>query len=120
MTNGYITPEALDLIAPYLDAFRVDLKSYDDKFYREVCGVKDARGVFETTIHAKDLGMHIEAITNIIPTYNDSDETLKNLAGWIVKNLGEDTPGMLQGFFHIASLNIFRLLPLKHLKRHLR
>lgn len=117
VTNGYITPEALDLIAPYLDAFRVDLKSYDDKFYREVCGVKDARGVFETTIHAKELGMHIEAVTNIIPTYNDSDETLKNLAGWIVKNLGEDTPWHVTRFFPYCKFEHLPPTPLETLEK---
>lgn len=104
VTNGFITQEALDLIAPYLDAYRVDLKSSDDKFYREVCGVKDAQGVFETTIHAKKLGMHIEAVTNIIPTLNDSDETLKTLAEWIKNNIGEDTPWHVTRFFPHCKL----------------
>lgn len=117
VTNGYITPEALDLIAPYLDAFRVDLKSYDDEFYREICGVKDAQGVFETTIHAKELGMHIEAITNIIPTKNDSDENLRNLADWIVKNLGEDTPWHVTRFFPYCKLQHLPPTPLETIEK---
>ena len=117
VTNGYITPEALDLIAPYLDAFRVDLKSFDDEFYREICGVKDARGVFETTIHAKELEMHIETVTNIIPTHNDSEETLKNIAGWIVKNLGEDTPWHVTRFFPYCKLMHLPPTPLETLEK---
>jgi len=117
VTNGYITSEALDLIAPYLDAFRVDLKSYDDDFYREICGVKDARGVFETTIHAKELGMHIEAVTNIIPTKNDSDETLRNLARWIMKNLGENTPWHVTRFFPYCKLQHLPPTPLETLEK---
>lgn len=115
VTNGYITPEALDLIAPYLDAFRVDIKSSDDKFYREVCGVKDAQGVFETTIHAKELGLHIEVVTNIIPTYNDSEETLRNIAKWIVKNLGEETPWHVTRFFPYCKLKHLPPTPLETL-----
>ncbi len=99
ITNGFMTKEALDLTAPYLDAFRVDLKSFDDAFYREICGVAGAKGIFETTLHAKELGMHIEAVTNIIPTKNDSEENLRNLARWIVHNLGEDTPWHVTRFF---------------------
>ncbi len=117
VTNGYITPEALDIISPYLDAFRVDLKSYDDEFYRNICGVKDARGVFESTIHAKKLGMHIETVTNIIPTHNDSDETLKNLASWIVKNLGEDTPWHVTRFFPYCKLQDLPPTPLETLEK---
>ena len=117
VTNGYITPEALDLIAPYLDAFRVDLKSRDDEFYREICGVKDAQGVFETTIHAKELGMHIETVTNIIPTYNDSDETFKSIAVWIVKNLGKDTPWHVTRFFPYCKLQHLPPTPLETLTK---
>lgn len=117
ITNGYMSEDALDLIAPYLDAFRVDLKSFDDKFYREICNVKDASGVFKTTLHAKKLGMHIEAVTNIIPTKNDSEETLRNIAKWIVKNLGKDTPWHVTKFFPCYKLMNIESTPVEILKR---
>ncbi len=117
ITNGFMTTEALDLMSPYLDAFRVDLKSFEDEFYREICGVQSAKGVFETTIHAKDLGMHIEAVTNIIPTKNDSEENLRNLARWIVKNLGEDTPWHVTRFFPCYQLMNLPPTPIKTLHR---
>lgn len=99
VTNGFMTIEALELIAPYLDAYRVDLKSFDDGFYREICGVSGGQDVFRTAKHARKLGMHIEAVTNIIPNRNDSDENLKNLAEWIAQNLGKDTPWHVTRFF---------------------
>ena len=117
VTNGFITPEALDMLAPYLDAFRVDLKSFDDEFYREVCGVKSAAGVYESTLHAHKLGMHIEAVTNIIPTHNDSDENLKNIADWMVKNLGADTPWHVTRFYPCFKLSNLPPTPIETLDR---
>jgi len=117
ITNGFMTPEALDLMAPYLDAFRVDLKSFDDKFYQEICGVGGAKGVYETTLHAKKLDMHIETVTNIIPTKNDSDENLRNIARWIKENLGEDTPWHVTRFSPCYMLQNLPPTPLKTLHR---
>ncbi|MDD3012497.1 MAG: AmmeMemoRadiSam system radical SAM enzyme [Candidatus Gastranaerophilales bacterium] len=104
VTNGYITPEGLDQIAPWLDAFRVDLKSFDDEFYSRICGVKNWWGIYETTKHASELGLHIEAVTNIIPGKNDSDDNLKKITGWIAENLGEDTPWHVTRFFPYNKL----------------
>ncbi|OGI00953.1 MAG: AmmeMemoRadiSam system radical SAM enzyme [Candidatus Melainabacteria bacterium GWF2_37_15] len=117
VTNGFMTIEALDLIAPYLDVFRVDLKSFDDEFYREISGIKSGKGVFETARHAKELGMHIEAVTNIIPTKNDSEENLKNLAEWIAENLGKDTPWHVTRFFPNYKLDNIEPTPIETLKK---
>lgn len=117
VTNGFMTIEALELIAPYLDAFRVDLKSFDDEFYKEICGVKSGKGVFDTAKCAKELGMHIEAVTNIIPTKNDSEENLKNLAEWIAENLGKDTPWHVTRFFPCYKLGHLEPTPIETLYR---
>lgn len=91
VTNGYITKEALRRIAPYLDAFRVDIKSFSEDFYRKICGAQLAP-VLESTKLAKELGMHIETITLVIPTKNDSPEEITQIARWVHDNIGEDTP----------------------------
>lgn len=104
VTNGYMTTEALDLLAPYLDAYRVDLKSYTDDFYVKICGVKNWTKIYETALHAKKLGMHVETVTNIIPTKNDSEEELRKIAKWIFNNLGEDTPWHVTRFFPYNKL----------------
>ncbi len=91
VTNGYITPEALRRIAPYLDAFRVDIKSFSEDFYRKICGARLAP-VLESTKLAKELGMHIEVITLVIPTKNDSPQELTQIVKWVHDNLGADTP----------------------------
>lgn len=101
VTNGYATPEAIDLIAPYLDVYRVDLKSFDDKFYQKLISVPKARPIFATTkyLHQKYPKIHIECVTNIIPTWNDNPEMLKKIACWIKSNLGPKTPWHVTRFF---------------------
>ncbi|MGM0769992.1 MAG: AmmeMemoRadiSam system radical SAM enzyme [Halobacteriota archaeon] len=91
VTNGFITPEALKHISPYLDAFRVDIKAFTEDFYRKVASARLAP-VLESTKLAKELGMHVEVVNLIIPTLNDSDEELRELCTWVYKNLGDDTP----------------------------
>ena len=106
VTNGYATSEAIDAIAPYLDIYRVDLKSFDDRLYQKLIGVPQAAGVFKTTKYLRDKypNIHIECVTNIIPTWNDADKNLKRIAAWIVKNLGPKTPWHVTRFFPYADL----------------
>jgi pyruvate formate lyase activating enzyme len=91
VTNGYITPEALKHMSPYLDAFRVDIKAFTEEFYREVTGAKLAP-VLESAKLAKELGMHVEVINLIIPTKNDSPDEIRDLSKWVHDNLGPDIP----------------------------
>ena len=106
VTNGYATPEAIDLIAPYLNIYRVDLKSFDDKFYQKLINVPRALPIFETTkyLHDKYPHIHIECVTNIIPGWNDAPEMLAKIAHWIVKNLGGKTSWHVTRFFPYAKL----------------
>src|SRR4030042_2859522 len=107
VTNGYGTKETIDIIAPYLDVYRVDLKSFDDRFYQKLIKVPKASGVFETTkyLHQKYPQIHLECVTNIIPTWNDNPKNLKSIADWIVKNLGPKTPWHVTRFYPDAELN---------------
>lgn len=105
VTNGYMTPEALDLIGPYLDVFRVDIKSFDDTFYQKLIKVPGIQGILDNTINAKKKwNMHVETVTNIIPGWNDSDENLRAIAKWVYDNLGELTPWHVTRFFPQAKM----------------
>jgi len=100
VTNGYMTPEALDTIGPYLDALRVDVKGFTDSFYQKLAKVPRWRGILEVTKQAKEKwNMHVEVVTNIIPTMNDDDQQLKGIAHWIRDELGELTPWHVTRFF---------------------
>jgi pyruvate formate lyase activating enzyme len=117
VTNGYITPEGLDLIGPYLDVYRVDLKSFSDEFYRKLINVPSAAGVFETAKIAKEKWrMHVETVTNIVPTWNDDPENLRAIARWIKENLGEMTPWHVTRFFPCAKLTNVPPTPLETLR----
>ncbi len=100
VTNGYLTPEALDIIGPYLDAYRVDLKGFSDSFYQELARVHRWRGILEVAKRAQQKwDMHVEVVTNVIPTMNDDDEQLEGIATWIRDNLGELTPWHVTRFY---------------------
>jgi len=100
VTNGYSTPEALDTIGPYLDAWRVDIKGFSDSFYRELAKVPRWREILAVAKRAKDKwNMHVEVVTNIIPTMNDDDEQLEGIANWIRGELGELTPWHVTRFY---------------------
>lgn len=117
VTNGYITPEGLDEIGPYLDVYRVDIKSFSDDFYRKLINVPSAQGVLDTAKIAKDkFGMHVETVTNIVPTWNDDPDNLHSIARWIKENLGELTPWHITRFFPCAQLTDVPATPLATLE----
>ena len=93
VTNGYSTYEALDVIGPYIDAWRVDVKGFTDVFYRRLARLAHWRGILDVAQRAqRKWGMHVEVVTNIIPTMNDDDAQLAGIADWIRESLGELTP----------------------------
>ena len=117
VTNGYITPEGLDEIGPYLDVYRVDIKSFSDDFYRKLINVPSVQGVLDVTKLAKDKWkLHIETVTNIIPTWNDDPDNLRSIARWIKENLGELTPWHVTRFFPCAQLTDVPPTPLSTLE----
>lgn len=81
VSNGYSSPEAVQMIAPFLHGNNIDLKG-DDKFYRTVCGAK-LQPVLDTIRLMKELGIWVEVTTLIIPSYNDADESLRDIAAFI-------------------------------------
>lgn len=96
VTNGYMTSEALETIHPYLDACNVDLKSFRDEFYRELCKAR-LEPVLESIRLMIELGIWVEITTLIIPGQNDSDEELTGIARFI-SDLDRDIPWHISRF----------------------
>jgi pyruvate formate lyase activating enzyme len=96
VTNGYMTAEALDLVAPVLDGANVDLKSFSDRYYRRVCGAT-LRPVLETIAGMRRRGIWVEVTTLVVPGQNDSDAELEALARWLV-SVDRDTPWHVSAF----------------------
>jgi pyruvate formate lyase activating enzyme len=97
VTNGYMTPDAFEMIQPYLDAANVDLKAFDDKYYQELCGAK-LEPVKETLRIIKSSGTFLEVTTLIIPGLNDGRRELEQMAHFLVNDLGPDTPWHISRF----------------------
>jgi pyruvate formate lyase activating enzyme len=118
VTNGYATEEALDLLGPYLTAWRVDIKGFNDEFYKKLAKISHWRGILEVTKRAKDKwGMHVEVITNIIPGMNDDDEQLNSIARWIASSLGELTPWHVTRFYPQHDLQDLPATPVATIER---
>lgn len=100
VTNGYMTPEAVETIAPYLDAATVDFKgSGNPKFYRDYATVLSVEPIYECLLEMKRRKVFIEITNLIVPEIGDSAEDLRRLAAWIKDNLGPETPFHLLRFF---------------------
>lgn len=115
VTNGYITPEALEKISPYLDAFRVDFKAFNNDFYRKMASAR-LEPVLEATKMAHKLGMHIEVVNLVIPTHNDDPDELRAMSRWIYENLGADTPVHFTRFHPYYQLTDVPPTPLQTLE----
>ncbi len=116
VTNGYITPEALQTIAPYLDAANIDLKSYSDDFYRKNCGAHLQPVLDSIKLHKK-LGIWTEITTLIIPTLNDTEEELQKIAKFIKEEVGEETPWHITQFYPTYKLLDLPRTPVTILRR---
>jgi pyruvate formate lyase activating enzyme len=97
VTNGYMTPEALEMAAPYLDGANVDLKAFSEDFYKTQCKARFAP-VLETLRKMRALNILLEVTTLIIPGLNDAPEELRQLAQFLVAELGPQTPWHISRF----------------------
>lgn len=118
VTNGFITEEGLDLIGPYVDVWRVDVKGFSDEAYRGLCKVPSVKPVLEMAERAKKhWQMHVEVVTNVIPTINDDERQLRGIAGWIRDALGPETPWHVTRFFPYLELSHLPPTPVPTLRR---
>ena len=118
VTNGYANPETLDTIGPYLDAWRVDIKGFSDEFYRALARIPHWREILEVTRRAKNKWhMHVEVVTNIIPTMNDDDQQLEGIAQWIRNELGELTPWHVTRFYPQHDMKHLPPTPVETIER---
>jgi pyruvate formate lyase activating enzyme len=98
VSNGFMSRECLDALGSLMDAANIDLKSFSDGFYRDVCGAR-LDPVLENLVHIRhDLGWWLEVTTLLIPGKNDSPEELDRLTDFIVGELGVDTPWHISRF----------------------
>jgi pyruvate formate lyase activating enzyme len=92
VTAGYVDPQPRVEFYAAMDAANVDLKSFDDSFYRRYCAGRLAP-VLETLEYIRHhTGTWLEITTLLIPGLNDSPEEVRALSAWVAEHLGPDTP----------------------------
>ncbi|NUM34000.1 MAG: AmmeMemoRadiSam system radical SAM enzyme [Candidatus Brocadiae bacterium] len=91
VSNGYIQPEPLKKIAPFLHAINFDVKAFTEEFYTRYTKSR-LQPVLESCILAKNLQIPLEITYLVIPTLNDSIQEINAYLDWVEKNLGKDTP----------------------------
>jgi pyruvate formate lyase activating enzyme len=102
VTNGYIGKEPLKQILPYIDAMNIDLKAFNEKFYREL--VKGGLEEVKETIRLSSEQCHVEITTLVIPGWNDSVEEMEEQSKWIA-SLSPEIPLHLSRYFPRYLMN---------------
>jgi pyruvate formate lyase activating enzyme len=95
VSNGNATPEVLDYLRPYVSLYKVDLKSFRDRAYREMGGTLDR--VLWTIRALHEQGFWLEVVTLVVPGMNDSEAELQELAGFLA-SVSPDIPWHVTAF----------------------
>ena len=98
VTNGFINPEPLADLLPFIDGVNLDIKAGDNAFYNGLCG-GDIRPVLDSAKAIVEAGVHLETTTLLIPNENDDADELACLAEWIAENCGRNTVTHLSAYF---------------------
>ena len=91
VTAGYINEKPMRRLCQVIDATNIDLKAFDDGFYRRNCS-GSLKPVLDALVIAREEGVWLEVTNLVIPTLNDDIATVRRMAHWIRDNLGEQTP----------------------------
>ncbi len=95
VSNGNGTPQVLEYLRPWIDYYKVDLKSFDDRHYRSLGGRLEP--ILRTIRHLHEMGIWVEIVTLVIPGFNDSDDELKRMAEFLV-SVSPDIPWHVTAF----------------------
>ncbi len=103
VSNGYMSKEAAIELSKVIDAINIDIKSFSDSFYREICGAH-LKPVLDNVERLYNRGVWVEITTLIIPGLNDSKKELTEIANFI-KGIDPDIPWHITGFYPCFQLN---------------
>lgn len=120
ISNGYIQAEPMKDLCKVLDAVKIDLKGYTERFYKKLVSGK-LKPVLDTLVLLKSEGMWTEIVYLVIPGQNDDKTELRNLSKWIYNELGTDTPIHFTRFYPQFRLKNLPPTPIKTLQnaRHI-
>lgn len=125
VSNGYVNSYPLNEITGFIDAFNIDLKAFNDEFYRRLTGAR-LDPVKDSLSQIARSGKHLEITTLIIPGKNDNENEMEEETKWIAGETGSETPFHLSRYFPSyrrddpvtprSSLNSLYEIALKNLK----
>jgi len=95
VSNGNATPEVLEYIRPWVDLYKVDLKSFDDRRYHELGG--RIGPILDSIRRIHQMGFWLEVVTLVVPGFNDSDEELREIAEFLA-GISRDVPWHVTAF----------------------
>jgi pyruvate formate lyase activating enzyme len=101
VTNGLINEEPLKQLLPFVDAMNIDLKAFNDGFYKKHGGVLET---VKRSIKLSAEKCHVEVTTLIIPDENDSNNEIRDLSAWLA-GISKDIPYHLSRFFPRYNMN---------------
>jgi pyruvate formate lyase activating enzyme len=104
VTNGYVNMPPLEEMLPFIDAMNIDIKSFNDDFYKKIC--KGRLQPVLDVIKRSCRSCHVELTNLIIPTLNDSEEEITKMVDWIHDNAGPDTPLHLSRYFPCYKMTL--------------
>ncbi|MGD0922337.1 MAG: AmmeMemoRadiSam system radical SAM enzyme [Terriglobia bacterium] len=116
ITGGYIEQEPLKKLCAAVDAIKVDLKAFSEKFYKEVVN-GELKPVLNTLVTLQKLGRWSEIVYLVVPTLNDGEAEFKALARWVKSDLGLDVPLHFSRFHPEYLLKNLPPTPLETLER---
>jgi pyruvate formate lyase activating enzyme len=102
VSNGNATPRVLDYLRPWIDLYKVDLKSFDDKHYRQLGGRIEP--ILYTVRRLHEMGIWLEIVTLLIPGFNDSRDELERLTDFLA-GVSPDIPWHVTAFHKDYRMN---------------
>ena len=115
VTNGFMSPETLERIIPYLDAANVDLKGSRGDVYEKYC-CAHAEPIMESLKILHQAGVHLEVTTLVVPGVNDRPEQLKEVAEFVANELSRDVPWHISRFFPAWKMMDVPVTPIETLR----
>ena len=103
VTNGFINPEPLKILLPYIDAFSVDLKAFTETFYKQHTASRLAP-VLATIKMLQQHHKHFEITNLIITDTNDDEQKFTEMVNWIANETGEDTVLHISRYFPMYKM----------------
>ncbi len=105
VSNGFINPEPLAQLIPFMDAFNIDLKAFRNDFYKNHSKAR-LDPVLETLQLLKQYKKHVEITNLVIPGLNDDVDVFREMIGWISEELGEDSILHISRYFPHHKMRI--------------